>query len=65
MTELMTENSNVSHYSSPNPLLEKSYKSISFLFFVTINVCISAFYVGYSLVYISTFVDFQVVANIY
>lgn len=46
-------------------LVVKKHKSTIFIFLVCINAALSAFYVGYSLVYISTFQDFQTIIDIY
>jgi len=43
----------------------KKHKSTLFVFFVCINAALSAFYVGYSLVYISTFENFATIIEIY
>lgn len=43
----------------------KKHKSTLFVFLVCINAALSAFYVGYSLVYISTFQNFETIIEIY
>lgn len=41
------------------------HKSTLFIFFVCINAALASFYVGYALVYISTFQDFSTIIDIY
>lgn len=43
----------------------KKHKSTLLIFCVCINASLSAFYAGYSLVYISTFENFETIINIY
>jgi hypothetical protein len=47
------------------PLNGIKHKSTLFIFFICLNATISSFFVGYSLVYISTFQNFQTIMNIY
>ena len=41
------------------------HKSTVFIFFVCINAALSAFFIRYSLVYISTIQNFQTIIDIY
>ena len=43
----------------------KKHKSTVFIFFVCINAALSAFFIGYSLVYISTIQNFETIIKIY
>ncbi len=52
--------------SSPSDHVKLTkHKSTIFIFFVCINAALSAFYVGYALVYISTFQEFSTIIDIY
>jgi hypothetical protein len=41
------------------------HKSTLFIFFVCLNAAIASFFVGYALVYISTFQNFRTIIDIY
>lgn len=49
-----------------NPLLKRTlkYRSFSSLAFMTINICMSPFYFGYSIQYVGTF-DFVTIVDAY